>query len=111
MSTPHPSSTPPGKFDHQDQDFAQAFTFLQEAIDQQAFPAASVAVTHQGTLVALKALGSLKYEEKAGAPPFSRTSREGGGVDLKSTTPKPGAQFLPSFARSGDFDFEGETAV
>jgi CubicO group peptidase (beta-lactamase class C family) len=85
MSTPHPSSTPPGKFDHQDQDFAQAFTILQEAIDQKAFPAASVAVTHQGTLVALKALGSLKYEEKAGAP------------------------FLPSFARSGDFPVHPST--
>ncbi len=75
-------STPLEKFDHQDKVFAQAFTILQEAIDQQAFPAASLAVTHQGNLVALKALGSFTYDEKAGAPHFS-----------------PGAPFLASFAR------------
>jgi CubicO group peptidase (beta-lactamase class C family) len=81
MTSSYPS-TPLEKFDHQDKVFAQAFTILQQAIDQQAFPAASVAVTHQGNLVALKALGSFTYDEKPGAPHFS-----------------PGAPFLASFAR------------
>ena len=85
MTAPH-ASPPFEKFEHQDKVFAQAFTILQQAIDQQAFPAASLAVTHQGNLVALKALGSFTYDEKAGAPHFS-----------------PGAPFLASFARSGDF--------
>jgi CubicO group peptidase (beta-lactamase class C family) len=94
MTAPHPPSTPPAKFDDQDRVFAQAFTILQQAIDQ-AFPGASLSVTHQGTLVALKAVGSFTYDKNPG-----------GDFDLKSTTPKPGAPFLASFARSGDFDSE-----
>src|SRR5580658_9299071 len=81
MTAPH-ASPPFEKFDHQDKVFAQAFTILQQAVDQQAFPAASVAVTHQGNLVALKAVGTFTYEEQPGAPHFS-----------------PGAPFLASFAR------------
>jgi len=81
MTSSYPS-TPLEKFDHQDKVFAQAFTILQQAVDQQAFPAASVAVTHQGNLVALKAVGTFTYEEQPGAPHFS-----------------PGAPFLASFAR------------
>jgi serine-type D-Ala-D-Ala carboxypeptidase len=79
--------------EHQDELFATAFQILQEAISQQAFPAASLAVTHQGSLVALKALGHFTYE--AGAPSFSRTSREGADFDVQSTTPEMGG---PSFA-------------
>jgi serine-type D-Ala-D-Ala carboxypeptidase len=95
----NPSMTAPlENFDHQDQVFAQAFTILQEAIDHQAFPAASLAVRHQGNLVALKALGTFTYEKEAGAPPFSRTLREGGDVDLQTPTPA-GAPLLASFAR------------
>src|ERR1700693_1808922 len=86
MTASHPS-TPLEKFEHQDKVFAQAFSILQEAIDQQAFPAASLAVTHQGSLVALKALGHFTYEPDA--PPFSRTLREGGGVEVQSATPQP----------------------
>ena len=104
MTASHPS-TPLEKFEHQDKVFAQAFSILQEAIDQQAFPAASLAVTHQGSLVALKALGHFTYEPDA--PPFSRTLREepalslskGGGFEVQSATPQPGAPFLASFAR------------
>jgi CubicO group peptidase (beta-lactamase class C family) len=77
MTAPHPSSPLLEAFDHQDEVFAPAFAILQEAISRQSFPAASVAVTHQGSLVALKSLGEV--------------------------TPKPGAPFLASFARSGDF--------
>ena len=75
MTSSYPS-TPLEKFDHQDKVFAQAFTILQQAIDQQAFPAASVAVTHQGNLVALKAVGTFTYEEQPGAP-SSRVLCEG----------------------------------
>jgi CubicO group peptidase (beta-lactamase class C family) len=63
MTASHPSSPPLEKFDHQDKVFAHAFAILHEAINQQAFPAASVAVTHQGSLVALKAMGSFTYDE------------------------------------------------
>jgi len=122
MPPPHLKSTLHEKFDHQDKVFAQAFTVLQQAIDQQAFPAASLAVTHQGNLVALKAVGHFTYKAQseefaAGAPPFSRTSREepalslskGGDFDARSTTPEPGAPFLASFARSGDFPVHPST--
>jgi CubicO group peptidase (beta-lactamase class C family) len=105
MPAPHPSSTLQEAFENQDEVFAAAFAILHEAINQKAFPAASVAVTHGGSLVALKALGRVTPE--AGAPSFSRSLREepalslpkGGDFDLKSTTPKAGA--LASFARSG----------
>ena len=61
-------------FDHQDEIFALAFAILEEAIAQRAFPAASVAVTHAGRVVALKALGRSIYPEDAA--PFSPTLRE-----------------------------------
>jgi CubicO group peptidase (beta-lactamase class C family) len=105
MPAPRPSSTLQEAFENQDAAFAPAFAILQEAINQKAFPAASIAVTHQGNLIALKALG--RVTPKAGAPSFSRSLREepalslpkGGDFDLKSTTPKAGA--LASLARSG----------
>jgi CubicO group peptidase (beta-lactamase class C family) len=52
----------------QDQDrvFARAFEVLEHAIEQRAFPGASVAITHQGRIAALKAFGRFTYE--AGAP-------------------------------------------
>jgi CubicO group peptidase (beta-lactamase class C family) len=102
MSAPDPSSPLLEAFEHQDQEFAQAFSILQEAITQQAFPAASIAVTHRGHLIARKALGTFTYDEiKAGAPPFSRSVREGGDVDLRSTTPTEGAPSFASFAKGG----------
>lgn len=57
--------------DDQNQRFSHAFSVLQEAIAQQAFPAASVAVTHKQKLVALKSFGSFVYKDRA----------EGGGFD------------------------------
>jgi serine-type D-Ala-D-Ala carboxypeptidase len=83
MPPPHPKSTPLEKFDHQDKVFAQAFTILQQAIDQQAFPAASLAVTHQGNLVALKALGRFTYE--TGGPSFASLAKGGKGAVNPST--------------------------
>ena len=42
--------------------FAAAFGILEEAVAARAFPAASVAVTHQGKLVALRAFGHFTYD-------------------------------------------------
>ena len=53
-------------FDRQDDQFSSAFAVLREAIEQRAFPAASIAVTHQSKLVALKSFGKFVYEEDAG---------------------------------------------
>ncbi|HYA24176.1 MAG TPA: serine hydrolase domain-containing protein [Terriglobales bacterium] len=60
--------------DYQQQDtvFARAFELLTQAIGQRAFPAASVAVTHRGKLVCLKALGHFLYE--AETPETTTTS-------------------------------------
>jgi serine-type D-Ala-D-Ala carboxypeptidase len=45
----------------QDEVFSQAWSVLHDAISAHAFPAASVAVTQQGRLIALKAIGSFVY--------------------------------------------------
>jgi len=55
-------SSPLPAFEHQDDIFSSAFSLLNHAIATRAFPAASIAVTHQGRLVALKAAGQLIYE-------------------------------------------------
>jgi CubicO group peptidase (beta-lactamase class C family) len=49
-------------WDQQDALFATAFSLLREPIEQRAFPAASVAVTHGDGLVALKAFGHFTYD-------------------------------------------------
>jgi CubicO group peptidase (beta-lactamase class C family) len=93
MTAPHLSSPLLEAFEHQDNFFASAFSILQEAIAQRAFPAASIAVTHRNRLIARKALGRLSY-----VLPLSQTDE--------------GAPFLASFARKpalslskgGDFD-------
>jgi serine-type D-Ala-D-Ala carboxypeptidase len=81
MTAPRPASPLLDAFERQDEIFAPAFTILQEAIAQRTFPAASIAVTYRGSLVALKALGRFTYD--AGAPPFSRPLREGGVFDFE----------------------------
>jgi CubicO group peptidase (beta-lactamase class C family) len=67
-------------WDEQDQVFSTAFTILKAAIAERAFPAASIAVTLEGKLVALKSFGQLVYTTNSGAP------------------------LLPDFGRSGDFE-------
>jgi CubicO group peptidase (beta-lactamase class C family) len=62
MITPDHSPSLLDAFDRQDEVLEFAFSILQEAIDQRAFPGAAVAVTHHGQLVALKALGRFTYE-------------------------------------------------
>jgi serine-type D-Ala-D-Ala carboxypeptidase len=54
--------TPASAYEQQDAVFARAFELLNHAIAQRAFPSASAAVTHQGKLVCLKALGHFLYE-------------------------------------------------
>lgn len=59
-------------FRDQEKVFARAFSVLEEAIASHAFPAASIAVTQQGNLVALKSLGSFVFKEdlkRAPLPP------------------------------------------
>jgi CubicO group peptidase (beta-lactamase class C family) len=86
MSAPHPSVPLLESFDQQHEIFAPAFSVLQAAIVQQAFPAASVAITHRGSLVALKALGSFTYDEmQAGAPFLASFARSGEGAVHPST--------------------------
>jgi serine-type D-Ala-D-Ala carboxypeptidase len=46
----------------QDSVFAAAFELLRQAIAEQVFPAASIAITHNGRLVGLKAFGRFTYE-------------------------------------------------
>ncbi len=50
-------------FGRQDETFSAAFSILENAIAARAFPAASIAVTHQRRLVALKAFGHFTYEQ------------------------------------------------
>ena len=59
---PSGSSSLVASFEDQDEIFAAAFAILEEAIVQRAFPAASIAVTHAGKLIALKSFGSFIYE-------------------------------------------------
>lgn len=49
-------------FDEQDKVFSRAFSILQQAITERAFPAACIAVTRNGQLTALKSFGSFVYE-------------------------------------------------
>jgi serine-type D-Ala-D-Ala carboxypeptidase len=48
--------------DHQDKQFQRAFDVLRSGIGQRAFPGAAIAVTHQGKLIAHKALGRFTYD-------------------------------------------------
>ena len=70
-------------FANQDAVFASAFAVLESAIASHAFPAASVAITKEGKLIALKALGKFTYE---GTPPLSRSVRQGGDFDIAPST-------------------------
>jgi CubicO group peptidase (beta-lactamase class C family) len=68
-------------FDEQDTIFASAFSILETAIAAHAFPAASVAVTHQRRLVALRAFGHFTHiDESAGATSFASLAKGGRGA-------------------------------
>lgn len=51
----------PSAFANQDERLARAFAVLQSGIQQRAFPGASVAITHDGRLIACKGLGHFTY--------------------------------------------------
>jgi len=57
----------PSAFADQDRRFARAFAVLQNGIEQRAFPGASVAITHQGRLIASKGVGSFTYQPESPA--------------------------------------------
>jgi CubicO group peptidase (beta-lactamase class C family) len=63
------SRFPAPAYERQDAIFATAFDVMEENIARAAFPAASIAVTCQGKLVALKAFGHFTYE--SGSPPIT----------------------------------------
>ena len=63
-SAPNP---PLHAFDHQDEIFSSAFSIVGQAIEERAFPAASLAVTHKGKLVALGDSRSLHVSRKTPA--------------------------------------------
>ncbi|HWX94324.1 MAG TPA: serine hydrolase domain-containing protein [Terriglobales bacterium] len=67
-AVPHPDAFPIAAHDDQDRRFTAAFAVLDEAITARAFPAASIAVTHQGKLVALRACGRFTCDSAAPAP-------------------------------------------
>jgi CubicO group peptidase (beta-lactamase class C family) len=85
-STAQGFSPPLPAFEHQDDIFSSAFSILSNAIATRTFPAASLAVTHQGRLVALKTAGQMIYESDAGAPHFSRAFGEGGNLPVQPAT-------------------------
>ena len=57
-----PAFFPAPAYEEQDSVFAPAFELLRQAITEHVFPAASVAITHNGQLVGLKAFGHFTYE-------------------------------------------------
>jgi serine-type D-Ala-D-Ala carboxypeptidase len=57
-----PAFFPAPAHEQQDSVFAAAFEVLRHAIAERVFPAASVAITHNGQLVGLKAFGRFTYE-------------------------------------------------
>jgi CubicO group peptidase (beta-lactamase class C family) len=59
------SAPPTPDFTGQDERLGAAFAILEEAIKRHAFPAASVAVTQRGKLVAWKSLGRFTYEQES----------------------------------------------
>ena len=64
-STTSEARIPRPQYDDQDKVFSRAFNVLADAIEQRAFPGASIAVTHGGKLVALKALGRFTFEGRS----------------------------------------------
>jgi CubicO group peptidase (beta-lactamase class C family) len=115
LTTAVAPSIPAPAYEQQDIIFAHAFEVLRQAIADQAFPAASAAVTHQGKLAALKAFGHFTYElespEVASTTIFDLASvskvvattsmamilYERGLLDLDA----PVVVIVPEFARSG----------
>ena len=73
-----------GTSDGQDQRFRLAFSILEAAIADRAFPGASVAVTHDGRLIASKAFGHFAFESDLPGENFAVTPAT--SFDLASLT-------------------------
>lgn len=74
-------------FDQQDEIFSSAFSILRQAISDHVFPAASVAVTQAGKLVALRALGNFVYaDDVEGVPASSQRPQPGRNAGLQNLT-------------------------
>lgn len=74
-------------FARQEERFSSAFSIVRHAIAQHSFPAASVAITQNASLIALKAFGNFVYQSDAtGAPSLSRSLRQGGDFEVTSST-------------------------
>jgi CubicO group peptidase (beta-lactamase class C family) len=52
-------------YDEQQKRFARAFAILRDAIEQQAFPGAALAVAHQGRLIVSHGFGRFTYDDSA----------------------------------------------
>jgi hypothetical protein len=64
-STPsHRALTP--RYEDQARVLGGAFNILEQAIAQRAFPGASIAITHNGKIVALKGFGRFTYDLRRG---------------------------------------------
>jgi serine-type D-Ala-D-Ala carboxypeptidase len=118
MTAPEHASPLIEALEHQDDRFACAFSILQEAIAQRAFPAASVAIALEARLIGLKALGRFTYEADSsmavptavfdlasltkvvGTTPMAMLLYQRGLLDLDS----PLAAILPEFIRDAEKD-------
>jgi serine-type D-Ala-D-Ala carboxypeptidase len=61
----HSATLPVASYDDQDELFARAYDILRAAISAKAFPAVSVAVTHEGRLKALRSFGHFTFDPAA----------------------------------------------
>jgi serine-type D-Ala-D-Ala carboxypeptidase len=73
-------------FEDQDKLFARAFCILQDAITANAFPAASIAVTQNGNLVALKSFGNFVFEQDTTRAPSSADIEKSSQCEVQPST-------------------------
>jgi serine-type D-Ala-D-Ala carboxypeptidase len=102
-------------FQRQDEQFQRAFNVLRSGIDQRAFPGATVAVTHQGKLIAHKGLGHFTYDATSPAVTAETIYDLASVTKVIATTTacmilydrglfkldQPLVELLPGFAESG----------
>ncbi len=73
-------------FDQQDRIFFVPFSTIKAAVADRVFPSASVAVTHRGKLIALRAFGHFTYESEGGATSVSGPLPQGGNPQVSPST-------------------------
>jgi len=90
-----------GASEKQHRVFAAAFSIVETAIGEHAFPSASVAVTQAGKLVALKSIGKFVYQEDLErAPSLSGSLRRGGDDFHDSEVTRPTTFDLASLTKA-----------